>query len=224
MKTIRLKLINSKLIAFTISISFSQHAYCEDYYFDSSLFKGSAFGQNIEQFNQNATPAGNYLVDIYLNNKRVTSGVKIAFIQSDLQQDAEPCLPSKVVALLQLKVPPTPEPEEQCHPLGYWSSDGHWQFDPASLQLQLTIPNSSLDKKPRGYIPTSEWEEGISAVFLRHNTNYTWTENRTSDYRYQYLWSGITAGTNLMKWQFRHRVMRAISMTVQAAVDTVTTP
>lgn len=205
MKTIRLKLINLKLIAFTISISFSQHAYCEDYYFDSSLFKGSAFGQNIEQFNQNATPAGNYLVDIYLNDKRVTSGVKIAFIQSDHQQDAEPCLPSKIIALLQLKAPPTPEPEEQCHPLGHWSSDGHWQFDPASLQLQLRIPNSSLDKKPRGYIPTSEWEEGISAVFLRHNTNYTWTENRASDYRYQYLWSGITAGTNLMKWQFRHQ-------------------
>lgn len=205
MKVTRSTLIKSKFIALTASVFFSKTVYSQDYYFDSSLFKGSAFGQNIEKFNQDKPAAGNYLVDIYLNNKLIKSDVEITFTQTDQQHEAEPCLPADIIALLQLKTPSAPLKDNQCRPLASWSTAGSWQFDQTSLRLQLMFPLSSLNRTPRGYIPLSEWDEGISALFLRHNTNYTWTENRMSNYRSQYLWSGITAGTNLMKWQFRHQ-------------------
>lgn len=54
-------------------------AQAEDYYFDPALFQGSAYGQNIGQFNQQHMAAGNYLADIYVNNTLVKSGVKVTF-------------------------------------------------------------------------------------------------------------------------------------------------
>lgn len=205
MKTLRLTLISPKLIAFTVSACFSCYACSEDYYFDASLFKGATFGKNIEQFNQNAIPEGSYLVDIYLNDKIIKSGVKINFKKFSDEGKVEPCLPEEIVRLMQLKNQRVEQTTAHCQPLSDWTEAGSWRFDQASLRLQYMFPLASLNRVPRGYIPVSEWDEGITALFLRHNTNFTWSENRSSDYRYQYLWSGITAGTNLDKWQFRHQ-------------------
>jgi len=179
--------------------------YCDDFYFDSSLFKGSAFGQNIEQFNHEAIPAGDYLVDVWLNNKLVKSGVKLKFISAEKEKNAVPCLPLSLIEMMQIKLNKAQASGESCAPLSVWVPAGKWAFDPAALRLQLTVPLSALHRTPRGYIPPSQWDKGISALFIRHNTNYTWTENSSAHYRYQYLWSGITAGTNLDSWQLRHQ-------------------
>lgn len=64
---------------------------------------------------------------------------------------------------------------------------------------------TELTHKPRGYISPSEWDSGALALFLRHNTNWTRTENTDSHYRYQYLWSGLNMGVNLGLWQVRHQ-------------------
>lgn len=64
---------------------------------------------------------------------------------------------------------------------------------------------TELTHKPRGYISPSEWDSGALALFLRHNTNWTHTENTDSHYRYQYLWSGLNMGVNLGLWQVRHQ-------------------
>ena len=179
--------------------------YCDDFYFDSSLFKGSAFGQNIEQFNHEAIPAGDYLVDVWLNNQLVKSGVKLKFIAAEKEKNAVPCLPLSLIEMMQIKLNKAQASSESCAPLSVWVPAGKWAFDPAALRLQLTVPLSALHRTPRGYIPPSQWDKGISALFIRHNTNYTWTENSSAHYRYQYLWSGITAGTNLDSWQLRHQ-------------------
>ncbi|WP_152999663.1 fimbrial outer membrane usher protein [Pantoea stewartii] len=204
-KTLRLKLISPKLIAFTVSACFSYGVCSEEYYFDSSLFQGATFGKNLEQFNQNEIAQGNYLVDIYLNSKMIKSGVKINFRKFNDQGGVEPCLSEEIVTLLQIKTLRTGQPTASCRPLSGWTEAGSWRFDQASLRLHFTLPMASLNRTPRGYIPVSEWDEGVTALFLRHNTNFTWSENRSSNYRYEYLWSGITAGTNLEKWQFRHQ-------------------
>lgn len=207
MKILRLIPSNVKFNFFVlgVSASFCLPAYCDDYYFDASLFKGSAFGQNIEQFNQETIPAGDYLVDVWLNNRLVKSGVRLKFIADDSGKNAAPCLPASLIKTLQVKMKNARADKAECAPLSSWTDAGSWAFDPAALRLRLTIPLSALNRTPRGYIPPAEWDKGISALFLRHNTNYTWTENSSAHYRYQYLWSGITAGTNIANWQLRHQ-------------------
>ena len=207
MKTIRLQAGNIRIFFLPLcaSFTFSPYGHADEYYFDPSLFKGSAFGQNIDQFNHQTIAPGNYYVDIYVNNKLVKSGVTLNFLSAEKGQPIEPCLPLTVAESLSLKSLNKSSASEGCQPLRHWSSAARWQFDQASLRLQFTIPDAELIHLPRGNIPVAEWDKGISALFIRHNTNYSWTENSASGYRYQYLWSGITAGTNIDNWQLRHQ-------------------
>lgn len=60
MKTIRLQAGNIRIFFLPLcaSFTFSPYGHADEYYFDPSLFKGSAFGQNIDQFNhQTIAPA-----------------------------------------------------------------------------------------------------------------------------------------------------------------------
>ncbi|WP_409566150.1 fimbria/pilus outer membrane usher protein, partial [Pantoea sp. CTOTU50773] len=193
------------LFFLTVSFYFSTAVHSEEYYFDPSLFKGSAFGQNIAQFNQSELPAGHYLVDVYVNNALVSSSVKLEFLPPAQGKEAEPCLPFSLVKMLPLKKVPAQPIDRECAPLVDWTPQGSWAFDAAALRLNITLPLSALKRTPRGYIPPEQWDGGMTALFLRHNTNYTWTENSAAAYRYQYLWSGITAGTNVANWQLRHQ-------------------
>ncbi|PIF15130.1 outer membrane usher protein [Candidatus Pantoea floridensis] len=207
MKAIQLTRSELRLYLFFFGVSgcLSHPAHADEYYFDPSLFKGSSFGQNIDQFNRSDVPAGQYLVDVYLNNKLIVSSEEITFISSEADKRAEPCLSKSLIDTLHIKSALTSPLSRTCYPLASWTSFGNWEFDAAALRLNITLPMTALNRKPRGYVPVSEWDQGMTALFLRHNTNYTWTENSGADYRYQYLWSGITAGSNIANWQLRHQ-------------------
>ncbi|WP_258965369.1 fimbrial outer membrane usher protein [Scandinavium tedordense] len=180
-------------------------AWGDEYYFDPSLFQGSAYGQNIGQFNQQHTAAGSYLVDIWLNGTQVKTGVKVTFRAQASGSEPEPCLTPSVMKAVQLKAVDAGKNDDQCRSLVAWAPGASWEFESSTLRLQLSIPMDALARTPRGYIPPSEWDSGTLALFVRHNTSYTVTENSDSRYRYQYLWSGINAGTNLGLWQMRHQ-------------------
>ncbi|MGE9552907.1 fimbrial outer membrane usher protein [Erwinia amylovora] len=183
--------------------------WAEDYWFDPSLFQGSAYGQNLAQFNQTSgtiTP-GSWQVDIFVNQNLVKSSEKIAFLANPRQQNRlEPCLPAALIHAAQIIPADQPSPDTaECRFLSDWLPEASWQFEQSSLRLQLSVPMQYLARTPRGYIPPSEWDSGALALFLRHNTNYTFTENTDNHFRYNYLWSGIHSGANLGLWQFRHQ-------------------
>lgn len=194
-----------KSLAVLIGLMTANAAWGEAYYFDPALFQGSAYGQSLNQFNQQHTAAGSYLVDVWVNNTLVKSGVKITFRAPKHGGEPEPCLPPSVMKAAQLKAMPDSQNDDRCRPVEDWAAGASWQFESSTLRLQLAIPMSALAHTPRGYIAPSEWDSGALALFVRHNTRYTLTENTDSHYRYQYLWSGINAGTNLGLWQVRHQ-------------------
>ncbi|EPT0360548.1 fimbrial outer membrane usher protein [Enterobacter cloacae] len=193
-----------KLIALSISMNWASMAEGKDYVFDSSLLQGSSWGMDLEQFNRQQVTPGRYLVDVFVNNTLVKSEEKVMFIARVGQRDPEPCLSKALMQAAKLKAAENSDVAE-CRPLSEWAEHATWQFDLASLRLQLAIPMTALKHIPRGAIDVSEWDDGMWALFFRHNTRYTWTENTDSRYHYQYLWSGMNAGTNLGLWQVRHQ-------------------
>lgn len=199
----KIKSIKLSLFFFTLVLFFPLNGFCEEYYFDASLFQGSGFGQNLQQFNRDFSPAGNYLVDVYLNNELLKSEVKVTFSSPTPDSRPEPCLTGDLVKLINVRK--KMKVATECHSFSWWIPSGSWSFDPAALRLQLIVPMADLHKTPRGYIPVSQWDDGITALFIRHNTNYSWTQNTANRYNYQYLWSGLTAGTNIGHWQLRHQ-------------------
>lgn len=197
--------LNRKSLALLIAIVCSGSAQGEEYYFDPALLQGATYGQNIARFNERQTPSGDYLADVYVNGTLVTSSTNIRFNAVKEGQQTEPCLPLSVMKAAQIKSLPATDAATECRPLREWVPHAGWQFDSATLRLLLTIPMTELTHKPRGYISPSEWDSGALALFLRHNTNWTHTENTDSHYRYQYLWSGLNMGVNLGLWQVRHQ-------------------
>lgn len=192
--------------------------YGEEYYFDADLLKGTAFGQNLARFNQPSLSAGDYLVDIYLNHRLIQSDVRLAFQPAAADGEVAPCLPLALVEKMQIKLTAAQRAQTRCQPLAFWTSAGRWDYDPATLRLAFTLPLSALRRTPRGFIPAAEWDNGVTALFLRHHTSYSWTDNSDAGYRYHYLWSGVTAGSNLAGWQLRHQGnLRYVSSSVSGS-------
>ncbi len=195
------------LLGSLVAIGWSGMANGKEYQFDPSLFQGSPYDVNLVQFEGENIIPGHYRVDVYVNNTLVVNGSDVEFRSVSPDNTVQPCLTRELMMAAQLKslAGEKRDDEGECRPLQAWSAGGSWQFDQSTLRLQLSIPSTELLRTTRGYIPPSEWDEGMPALFLRHNTSYTTTENTDSHYRYQYLWSGINSGFNYGLWQLRHQ-------------------
>ncbi|WP_163531070.1 FimD/PapC N-terminal domain-containing protein, partial [Klebsiella oxytoca] len=47
--------------------------------------------------------------------------------------------------------------------------DAKTSLDIKSLRLDISIPQAALYNRARGYIPQSQWDQGINALFLNYN-------------------------------------------------------
>jgi len=177
----------------------------EEFYFDAQTFKGYSFAQNLEQFNQDEIPPGEYQVDVYVNEKQIKGPSRIKFKLLPGFASTQPCFTVQLAREMRIKSASSSADLGICTPITYWVKAAKWEFDQAALRLKFIVPEADLIKVPRGYVPPSEWDKGISAFFIRHNTNYVWSENRVTGYTYDYLWSGITGGFNVADWQLRHQ-------------------
>lgn len=180
-----------------------------DYYFDPALLQGSAVGKSLDlsRFNQqdNALPAGNYVLDVYLNNQLIRSRESITLVKPEHENArVQPCLSPALIAASAIRTERSTIPAS-CLPIDDLGQKINWDVDMSTLRLNMVVPQAGLLHSPRGYIPVSEWEAGETALYLRHNTNFYHTENTDSHLRYDYLWSNINGGINLGLWQVRHQ-------------------
>ncbi|MCO4160259.1 fimbrial outer membrane usher protein [Citrobacter amalonaticus] len=183
-------------------------AYAE-YYFDPALLQGSDFGKSLDldRFNQrdNALPAGDYVLDVYLNNQLIRRQASIALVKPEGDKtEIQPCLSPELIAVSAIRTTQNVTPN-LCLPIDSLGPKINWEVDLSSLRLNMVVPQAGLLHSPRGFIPVSEWDAGETALFLRHNTNFYHTENTDSHLRYDYLWSNINGGLNLGLWQVRHQ-------------------
>ena len=182
---------------------------CAEYYFDPALLQGSDFGKSLDldRFNQrdNALPAGDYVLDVYLNNQLIRRQASIALVKPEGDKTkVQPCLSPELIAVSAIRTTQNVTPN-LCLPIDSLGPKINWEVDLSSLRLNMVVPQAGLLHSPRGFIPVSEWDAGETALFLRHNTNFYHTENTDSHLRYDYLWSNINGGLNLGLWQVRHQ-------------------
>ncbi|MBE0128485.1 fimbrial outer membrane usher protein [Citrobacter amalonaticus] len=182
---------------------------CAEYYFDPALLQGSDFGKSLDldRFNQrdNALPAGDYVLDVYLNNQLIRRQASIALVKPEGDKtEVQPCLSPELIAVSAIRTTQNVTPN-LCLPIDSLGPKINWEVDLSSLRLNMVVPQAGLLHSPRGFIPVSEWDAGETALFLRHNTNFYHTENTNSHLRYDYLWSNINGGFNLGLWQVRHQ-------------------
>ena len=197
---------NKVLLTISFVVTYLPSASAQDYYFDPALLKGSALGQDMERFNKKITPvqSGKYVLDVYVNNTLISISETINIMERE-DGKTEPCLTRELIAKLAIRINAVVAAEShQCVPVSDAGATIQAEVDLSQSRLNLSVPQSNMFQNPRGFIPVESWDSGVMALFLRHNTNFTRTENTGTNFKYNYLWSNINAGTNLGLWQLRH--------------------
>lgn len=189
----------------------AQPALADDYYFDPTLLETSKSGQqavDLSTFSQtDAQIPGEYIVDIYLNKKKLFQR-KIPFAAS---APGQPIVPQFTIGLLRemgVKVDEIPALAEQSDDvtvsdLSKIIPDSAFSLNVNHGKLDVSIPLLMLYRDARGYISPTRWDNGIPTLFA--NYTFTGSENHydSGDHQQrQYL--NLQSGANMGPWRLRN--------------------
>jgi len=211
MKSLTDRILAQPYYLLTLSIlgCYQPVAFAEDFYFDPGLLQGTGLSINLAKLNETVikTEAGRYRVDLFVNNRLIKENLEVAFgaKSGDSAAAVQPCFSAEDIKLIQLKpdsVAANPV-DGKCAWFSNLSAGSSWELEQSTLKLKLLIPQSSLYRQPRGFIPVSQWDSGTLGLFSKHNTNYYETHSN-GGYKTRTLWSSINSGTNIGLWQLRN--------------------
>lgn len=91
-------------------------------------------------------------------------------------------------------------PPDECVDLPLIIKDASTSLDFEHLRLDISIPQAALSNSARGYIPPSQWDQGIPAFLL--NYNFTGSHNTGDSTTTNYFLS-LNGGLNFGPWRLR---------------------
>lgn len=183
---------------------FSGHA---ENYFNPAFLSGDASAvADLSRFeNNNGQIPGKYRVDIYLNNRFVSTedvNFKAAKNSKD-DSGLTPCFTLARMEAMGLNAKAFPAlaklAPEQCVPFQAIPESGT-EFDFEHQQLNLSIPQAGLQQSARGYIPPEQWDQGVNALMTSYDFSGSNSGGETHEDSY-YL--NLQSGLNLGAWRLR---------------------
>lgn len=150
---------------------------------------------------------GTYHVDIFLNNEQIDTR-DVTFKTGKDQNGKEtlqPCLTTKELAAMGVRTKLfSGLGEEGCADLSVIPmASTEYRF--GAQQLLISIPQADVSNIPRGYVPPSQWDNGITALLLNYSltgaNNYSRNSNG-QDNSNQYV--NLRPGINLGAWRLRN--------------------
>lgn len=93
--------------------------------------------------------------------------------------------------------------QDVCVPLSETFSGASWDYDPATQELSLTVPQIYVERRPSGFVDPSLWEDGITAGMLSYDLNAWHSEGSSSGDDTAY--AGLKYGLNMGPWRLRSR-------------------
>lgn len=182
------------------------------YEFSPDLLAGGVGSQlDLSRFAKgNPQLTGVYRADIYLNGRWVLRrDVRLA------GNPAVPCIDPDVLGLLGLGAAAlTAEGQavlgpsaargrtQACSSIEGLTKDAHAAFDAGELRLDITVPQASLARQPKGYVPPESWDYGVNAALLGYNLNAFRTSGVNGESTS--VFAGLNGGLNLGRWRLRH--------------------
>lgn len=120
---------------------------------------------------------GNHLVDIFLNNNRVSSS-NVLFVHVEGQDTPQACFPKAMLISLGLDLGKLDEAElasfdqgNRCMHLDQLWPQAYSEYDSTQLRLNLHVLQIALSKHSRGYVDPSLWDQGAPVAFVNYNYN-----------------------------------------------------
>lgn len=192
-------------------------------YFPSELVASDAkMVADLSRFGkEGAQLPGNYQVDIFVNNKQVTSR-NLRFIDagvntgtpetnsgevSDVRDSTGlmACLTRNDLVDIGVNLKPFPAletvKEDECISPGKYIPDAFTSFNFQKMRLDVSVPQAAMQNLARGYIPPERWDEGINAALLNYSFSGNNSHGRYGDSSSHYL--NLNSGLNVGPWRLR---------------------
>lgn len=197
------------LSAITASTMIPMQIYAEDIFNPAFLNDGlsNATISDLSRFeNSTYQLPGTYRVTLQVND-HYFSTQDINFIEKPNTGDSTglfPCLNFEMLENIGINVNQYEEllavKNEKCIDFPSIIKESSYNFLFDQQKLILRFPQASLKHQAKGYIPPSEWENGITGLF----TNYYLSGFNNTKANNNSLYISLDSGLNLGSWQFRN--------------------
>jgi len=180
-----------------------------DVKFNTSFIQGTDQPADLATFlHGNSVVPGSYRVDVYVN--RVLSGRRdISFIANPAKGTVEACLTLDMLRQFGMNpdaVQAGDASPTECFDLPARVEFARVDYQPASLRLNISIPQAMMSRSARGYVPPELWDEGETVGFVNYNfsgARRTRSGQGRSQAQDQYYLS-MRNGVNLGVWRLRN--------------------
>ncbi|MFZ1873726.1 MAG: fimbria/pilus outer membrane usher protein [Chania sp.] len=165
---------------------------------------------DLSVFEEGALQApGSYRVDIYLNNEQQdTREVEFKMGKNaEGKESLQPCLTIAQLNEMGVKTdlfPAMRKADTHCADLNS-IPQASAEFRFSALQLLLSIPQAALSQKARGFVPETQWDNGIPSLLLNYSlsgANTVARDNNRNDSNSQF--ANLRPGINLGPWRLRN--------------------
>jgi outer membrane usher protein len=161
-------------------------------------------------FEEGASQApGTYRVDIYINNEqRETRDIEFSLQKgADGSDSLQPCLSVAWLNEMGVKTdlfPALGDAKAECADLsGIPQASAEFRF--GAQQLLLSIPQAAISQQARGYVPESQWDNGVPALLLNYSLSGANNYARTSDSsNSNSQFANLRPGLNAGPWRLRN--------------------
>ncbi|MBG2615862.1 fimbrial biogenesis outer membrane usher protein [Klebsiella oxytoca] len=186
----------------------SDSSAADDYIFEPELFRGGRFSQSAlaQLVKKNSIAPGKYRVDVSVNSHFVDN-IEVEFIKLN-DDSVSPCLPETFFKSAGIKLTPPTAANSSSAPRCYFLKQvvkgGSVDMNVAQLRLNLSIPQTEMDRAPRGYVDPEELDSGTSVGFVNYISNYYHVScSGKNSGNQDSAWASLSGGINLGKWQYR---------------------
>ncbi|QBM23448.1 fimbrial biogenesis outer membrane usher protein [Citrobacter arsenatis] len=173
----------------------------------NTSFLDSAYTSDVDlrQFTHgNGMQAGEYLVDIWLNDDLLATQKLIFSKQPDGRVAV--CMNPELLARLNVMPSALRDTEAlssgQCTPVEKIIPSARLTWDSGQQKLVVAIPQQDLEKTARGTVPQALWQNGSLAAFVGYNASAYQSQSAGDTFNSQYL--SLNSGLNVGGWFLRH--------------------
>lgn len=178
-----------------------------DQYYNPKLLLNVSQGNvaDLSSFEQGLQLAGKYKAELYLNDEYVQTK-EFNFEQTgeknSITGGLTPCIDSQYFSSIGVKLYNLDTydeiVEQSCVDLKKHLPDAEVVYNFNTERLDIQIPQIWVSQIARGYIPPSEWEQGITALTLDYNLNSSFSSG------YNNFFASLNAGLNIAGFRLRN--------------------
>lgn len=179
-------------------------------YFNPHLLEVNETGAtavDLSYISLETVPPGKYNLDVYLNDKFITSESIVFKPQNEGDESsAQPCISVAQLKEWSIKTEDYPELTVAGSGCAKLSAIPGWEtaVQLSHQRVDFTLPQVAMLHRPQGYVPENRWQQGITAGLFNYNLSGQKTDPRHGGESTSSQFVSLQPGVNVGPWRLRN--------------------